>query len=186
MGGKEARTTKQTKISGAGLTGTLRLTLPPDGLAHVLEHAEVDEPSGTWTGLAGPDHRLPIGSDVDVAVLTRLCAGSEIADLVWEAPAELMAGHNHAFYRAMRAFEAADTASAEPHWGDLEAIWSHAWAANYAALEFMQEAGLDHFPPDPPQRWVIASFEHHTSPHGIQLPHVHNIVIAALTRTHSA
>jgi hypothetical protein len=43
----------------------------------------------------------------------------------------------------------------------------------------MQEVGLDFFPPDPPQRWVIASFEHHTSPHGIELPHIHNIVIAA-------
>jgi hypothetical protein len=185
MGAKEARTTRQIKVSGAGLTGTLRLTLPPDRLAHVLEHAEVDEPSGTWTGLVGPEHGLPIGSDVDAAVLTRLCTGSEIADLVWEAPAGLVAGHNQAFYRAMNAFEAEDTTSAEQHWRDLGAIWSHAWAANYAALEVMQEVGLDHFPPDPPQRWVIASFEHHTSPHGIELPHVHNIVIAALVTSTS-
>ena len=39
-------------ISGMGLTGVLRLTWVHDNLAHVLEHCEADEPSGTWTGLA--------------------------------------------------------------------------------------------------------------------------------------
>jgi hypothetical protein len=174
---------RQIKVRDAGLNGTLRLRLLLDSLAHVLEHAEVDEPSGTWTGLAGPFHRVPVGTDVDAATLTRLCAGSDLADLAWEAPAQLAEQHNQAFYRAMHAFAAEDIASAEQHWRDLEAIWSHAWAANYAALELMQHTGLDYFPPDPPQHWVIASFEHHTSPHGIELPHVHNIVIAALTRS---
>jgi hypothetical protein len=45
----------------------------------------------------------------------------------------------------------------------------------------MQRAGLTRFSPAKPQRWVIASFEHHTSPHGIPQPHIHNIVIPALT-----
>ena len=36
-------------ITGMGLTGVLRLTWVHDNLAHVLEHCEADEPSGTWT-----------------------------------------------------------------------------------------------------------------------------------------
>jgi len=40
-------------ISGMGLTGVLRLTWVHDNLAHVLEHCETDEPSGTWT-ITGP------------------------------------------------------------------------------------------------------------------------------------
>jgi hypothetical protein len=36
-------------ISGMGLTGVLRLTWVQDNLAHVLEHSEADETSGTWT-----------------------------------------------------------------------------------------------------------------------------------------
>src|ERR1700683_5565776 len=43
-------------ITGMGLTGVLRLTWVHDNLAHVLEHCEADEPSDTWTGLAGPGY----------------------------------------------------------------------------------------------------------------------------------
>jgi hypothetical protein len=45
----------------------------------------------------------------------------------------------------------------------------------------MQAAGLTRFAPGRPQRWVIASFEHHCGPHGIPHRHIHNIVITALT-----
>jgi hypothetical protein len=62
-------------------------------------------------------------------------------------------------------------------WGQLAALWSQAWSANYQVLELMQKAGLTRFSPAKPQRWVIASFEHHTSPHGLPQPHVHNIAI---------
>jgi hypothetical protein len=48
-------------------------------------------------------------------------------------------------------------------------------------LEFMQGAGLTRFAPVKPQHWVVASFEHHTSPHGLPRPHVHNIVLTSLT-----
>ena len=71
-------------------------------------------------------------------------------------------------------------------WQDVQAIWSRAWAANYASLEYLQRVGLERFAPVKPQRWVIASFEHHTSPHGLRHPHVHNIVIAALTTGHGS
>jgi hypothetical protein len=114
-------------------------------------------------------------------VLRQLAAGSEIADLIWEAPDELAAGHTQVFQAAMRAYQAGDSEHAEQLWEDLRAIWSHAWSANYAVLELMQGTGLTRFSPVKPQRWVIASFEHHTSPHGLPRPHVHNIVIGDLT-----
>jgi hypothetical protein len=66
-------------------------------------------------------------------------------------------------------------------WQQLATLWSKAWSANYQVLELMQKAGLTRFSLAKPQRWVIASFEHHTSPHGLPHPHIHNIVIPALT-----
>lgn len=47
-------------------------------VAHILEHAGIDEPSGTWTGGACPRHGVPLGSDVDLAnlgVMSRSCEG---------------------------------------------------------------------------------------------------------------
>jgi hypothetical protein len=164
-----------------GLTGVLRLTWVHDNLAHVLEHCETDEPSGTWTGLAGPGHGLALGADVDNTMLRQLAGGSEIADLIWEAPDELAGDHAQVFHAAMRAYSAGDSERAEQLWEDLRAIWSHAWSANYAVLELMQGTGLTRFSPVKPQHWVVASFEHHTSPHGLPRPHVHNIVIGGLT-----
>jgi hypothetical protein len=76
-------------IADMGLTGVLRITWVRDNLAHVLDHSHTDETSGTWTGLACPGHGLALGTDVDDATLQRLAAGSEIADLIWEAPDEL-------------------------------------------------------------------------------------------------
>ena len=73
-------------IDGMGLTGVLRITWVQDNLAHVVDHSHSDETSGTWTGLACAGHGLALGTDVDNATLRRLAAGSEIADLIWEAP----------------------------------------------------------------------------------------------------
>lgn len=168
-------------ITAPGLSGALRMTWVHDDLAHVLEHADVDEPSGTWTGLACRDHHLALGGDVDTAALRRLAADGKIADLVWEAPEELAAEHGLAFQVAMQAYHAGNPESAEQQWQQVQAIWSRAWSANYAALELLQNAGLTAFSPVKPQRWVIASFEHHCGPHGLPLPHVHNIVITGLT-----
>ena len=168
-------------IDGMGLTGVLRLTWVQDELAHVLDHSHSDETSGTWTGLACPGHGLSLGTDVDNATLRHLAAGSEIADLTWEAPEELAAEHAWVFQDAMRAHHAGDSERAGQLWEDLQAIWSRAWSANYAVLEFMQGTGLSRFAPVKPQHWVIASFEHHTSPHGLPGPHIHNIAIASLT-----
>jgi hypothetical protein len=168
-------------ITGMGLTGMLRLTWVQDNLAHVLHYSQADETSGTWTGLACPGQGLALGSDVDNAVLRDMAAGSELADLIWEAPDELTADHAQAFRDAMCAHLAGDAERASRLWENLRAIWSHAWSANYAVLEFMQGTGLTQFAPVKPQHWVIASFEHHTSPHGLPRPHVHNIVLTSLT-----
>jgi len=173
-------------ITGMGLTGVLRTTWVHDNLAHVLDHSHTDETSGTWTGLAGPGHGLALGTDVDNATLQRLAAGSEIADLIWEAPDQLTAEHAQVFQAAIRAHHAADSQRANQLWENLQAIWSQAWSANYAVLEFMQGTGLTRFAPVKPQHWVVASFEHHTSPHGLPCPHIHNIAVASLTTAASA
>jgi hypothetical protein len=170
-----------TSIDGAKLTGVLRLTWMSDHLAHVLQHSQTDEPTGTWTGLACPDHGLPLGADVDTATLQRLCAHGDIADLVWEAPADLTAEHGELSLAALQAYWAGNLETGERLWQQAHAIWSRGWLANYEALKLFQAAGLTRFAPVKPQRWVIASFEHHCGPHGVTLPHVHNIVITSLT-----
>ena len=132
-------------------------------------------------GLACPDYDLPLGADVDNETLRGLAIDDKIADLVWEAPEDLAAEHVQAFQAAMQAYEAGHSESAEQHWQQLQATWSQAWAANYAALELLQNAGITTFSAVKPQRWVIASFVNHCSPHGLPHPHVHNIVITGLT-----
>ena len=171
----------RTGTEGPGLGGTLRLTRVPDRLEHVLEHSEADETSGTWTGLACARHGLQIGSDVDNATLIRLAGPGEIADLVWEAPAEFEAEHGRLGMAALQAQLAGRVEEGAQLWEQIAALWSQAWSANCQALELMQNAGLTRFSAAKPQRWVIASFEHHTSPHGLPHPHIHNIVIPALT-----
>ena len=167
-------------ITGMGLTGVLRTTWVQDNLAHILDYSQAGKTSGTWTGLACPGHGLALGADVDNAVLRHLTAGSEVADLTWEAPDELTARHAQAFQAAMRAYHGGSERAGQ-FWEDLRAIWSQAWSANYAVLEFMQGTGLTRFSPVKPQHWVVASFEHHTSPHGLPRPHIHNIVLTSLT-----
>ena len=106
-----------TSIPGAGPSGVLRMTWVRDQLAHVLDHCETDEPSGTWTGLACPDHGLPLGADVDTTTLQRLSArGGELADLIWEAPADLAAGHGQLFQAAIHAYNAGNSGRAQQLW----------------------------------------------------------------------
>ena len=94
---------------------------------------------------------------------------------------ELVAEHGQLLQAAIQAAQDGKTKTAEQLWQQVQAIWSVAWSANYAALKFLQDAGLSRFSPVRPQRWVAASFEHHRGPHGLPHPHVHNIVIIALT-----
>ena len=169
-------------ITGMGLTGVVRMSWVQDDLAHVLEHAHTDETPGTWTGRACPDYGLALGGDVDDTTLRRLAGEGEIADLTWQAPDDITADHGQLFQAAITAYQAAEPGLAEELWEKVGAVWSRAWSANYAALEFLQDTGLSRFSPVKPQRWLAASFEHHTSPHGLPRPHIHNIVVAALTK----
>jgi hypothetical protein len=168
-------------IEGAGLRGVMRLTWVSDHLAHVLEHARTDEPSGAWTGLACPDHGLALGGEVDGAILRRLSARGRTADLTWQAPEDLAAEHGQLVQAAIQAGHAGRSKLADQLWQQVQAIWSLAWSANYAALKLLQDAGLTRFSPVKPQRWVAASFEHHRGPHGLPHPHIHNIVVTALS-----
>jgi hypothetical protein len=170
-----------TSAEGLGLTGTLRLTWVNDHLAHILEHGQADEANGTWTGLACPDHGLAIGSDVDNATLLRLAGQDQLADLIWEPPPEFTADHGQLCVAALQAHESGRAEEGEQLWQQMVALWSHTWSTNYQVLEMMQKAGLTQFSPVKPQRWVIASFGHHTSPHGLPHPHIHNIAIPDLT-----
>jgi hypothetical protein len=159
----------------------LRLTWVADHLTHVLENSEADEASSTWTGLACPDHGLRIGSDVDNATLLRLADQGEIADLVWEALSEFTAEQGQLCAAAIQAHLSGGLEQGEHLWQQATALWAEAWSADYQVLELMQEAGLTRFSTVKPQRWVIASFGHHTSPHGLPHPHIHKFVIPALT-----
>jgi hypothetical protein len=68
------------------------------------------------------------------------------------------------------AYQTADSERADELWEKVRAIWSQAWSANYAVLEFLQGTGLTRFSPVKPQQWMVASFEHHTGPHGLPRP----------------
>jgi hypothetical protein len=118
---------------------------------------------------------------VDTATLLSLSASGDITDLIWEAPADLAAGHGQLLLAAIGAHQAGKHETGERLWQQAHAIWTQAWSANYEVLKLFQAAGLTRFAPVKPQRWVIASFEHHCGPHGLPHPHVHNIVIAPLT-----
>jgi hypothetical protein len=129
------------RIEGAGLRGVMRLTWVEDHLAHVLDHCGTDEPAGAWTGLACQDHGLALGGDVDDATLRRLSAHGAIADLIWEPRPELAAEHGQLLQAAIQAAQDGTPDRREQLWQQVQAIWSLAWSANYAALKFVQDAG---------------------------------------------
>jgi hypothetical protein len=181
MESKEAAAMEETSIDGSRLSGVLRLTWNADHLAHVLEHSQTDEPSGTWTGLASPDHGLAIGADVNTATLQNVFGSGDVADLIWEAPADLTDEHGHLLLTAVQAHQAGKPQTCERLRQQAQNLWTEAWSANYEALKLMQAAGLTRFSPVKPQRWMIASFEHHCGPHGLPSPHIHNVVATSLT-----
>jgi hypothetical protein len=169
-----------TSDRGTTLSPVLRLTWVRDQLAHVLDHMQLGEPSGTWTGLACPDHGLEPGTDVDDTVLQHLAQG-DLADLIWEAPDDFTAEHASAGLAAIQADQAGRLEEGERLWKHSQALWSTAWSANYRAIGLLQASGLTRFSRVKPQRWVVASFEHHCGPHGLLHPHIHNIAITRLT-----
>jgi hypothetical protein len=131
---------------------------------HPRRHRRPHPPAGRVIGLACPAHGLSPGTDVDNAVLRHLAAHGEIADLTWQAPDDITAEHGEVFQAAIQACNAADTERAGQRWEKVQAIWSQAWSANYAALQLLQDTGLTRFSPVKPQQRVVASFEHHHEP----------------------
>ena len=170
-----------TRIEGEGFAGVLCLTWDADHIGHVLAHSQADEPAGVWTGLACMDNGLALGGDVDNATLRRLSGYGEIADLAWEPAAELAGEYGQLCRAAIQAHLAGARETGERLWQQAQALWSLAWSADYQALGLLQEVGLSQFSPVKPQRWLIASFEHNRGSHGLPHPHIHNIVITALT-----
>ena len=119
-------------------------------------------------------------------MLQRLAAHGDIADLIWEAPADFTAEHGQLCQAAIQAYQAGNHETGEQVWQQAHTLWSQAWSANYETLKLMQATGLTRFAPVKPQRWMVASFEHHCGPHGLPSPHVHNIVFSDLTNRASA
>ena len=111
-----------TSDLSATLGPALRLTWVSDQLAHALDHKQLGEPSGTWTGLACPDHGLQPGTDVDDAVLRQLAQG-DLADLVWEAPDDFTAEHASAGLAALRAYQAGNLEEGEQFWHQVQVLW---------------------------------------------------------------
>ena len=161
-------------LAACAWPGTIQVNAPAD-ISHILQHASIDEPSGTWTGSACPQHGRPLGTDVDLAdlgAMHRQSAG--LADMTWyPEPAAA-----DTYLRLLRDW-AADGAR-QPHlhpfdwWvGRVDVMWSYIWAANYRFItEIIEQpsesrggAGL-----------LIASFEHNSSAHGRERPHIHNLV----------
>jgi hypothetical protein len=99
------------------------MTRMQDGLTHVLEHCDADEPSGARPGLPGPDHRLALGSSLDSAALSGMCAHREIAGIIREAPEDLTAEHRQVFEAAMDAYHAEYLKVAEMLWQQVRTIW---------------------------------------------------------------
>jgi hypothetical protein len=56
----------------------------------------------------------------------------------------------------MDAYQAGNIQVAERAWDMVQAIWSRAWAANCAVMDFMEGAGLTRLSPVKQQRRVVA------------------------------
>ena len=144
-------------------------------ISHITAHTSIDEPSGTWTGGACPRHGRPLGTDVnlaDVGEMYRQTAG--LTDMTWypePAAAE-------AYQMLLRQWHEDGARQPRQHpfdwWaGRVTAMWSYIWAANCRFVtEIIEQpsrsrggAGL-----------LVASFEHNSSAHGLEHPHIHNLM----------
>ena len=139
---------------------------------HIAAHAGADEPPGTWTGLACPRHGRPLGSDVALDdVYAMLRQSGTLADYTWHASTELgQLVYRRMVDEAMTAGPGSDRLPHPPAWWQerIDVCWSRAWQANHTFLTVYVQAGG--------QQFVIASFEHNSSDHGLESPHVHNLV----------
>ena len=161
-------------LAACAWPGAIQMNTHAD-ISHITAHTSIDEPSGTWTGGACPRHRRPLGSDValaDLGEMHRQSAG--LTDMTWypePAAAE-------AYQMLLRQWR--EDGAREPHqhpfdwWANrVTVMWSYIWAANCRFVaEIMEQptrskggAGL-----------LVASFEHNSSAHGLERPHIHNLM----------
>jgi hypothetical protein len=143
-------------------------------ISHILKHAGIDEPTGTWTGGACPRLGRPPGTDVNLADLGEMHRQSGgLSDFTWQpepAAADI-------WLRLIRDWQEDGTRDPHDHpydwWAErVKAAWSRIWVANCRFVtEILEgpsrESGGDGL--------AVASFEHNSSPHGLQRPHVHNL-----------
>jgi hypothetical protein len=163
-------------VAAMAWPGEIQLNKRAD-VSHILHHAGADEPSGTWTGGACARHGRPPGSDVALADLGEMHRQSDgLADMTWYP--EPVA--SEVYLRLLREWR--EDGERQPHrhpfdwWAErAAAVWSYMWAANCRCVTEIIEkpvrdrggAGL-----------LIASFEHNSSAHGLERPHVHNLMPA--------
>jgi hypothetical protein len=144
-------------------------------VGHILQHTGVDEPSGTWTGGAGSRRGRTLGSDVDLADLGAMQRqGAGLVDFTWE-PEPVAAD---VYLQLLREWGEDGGRQAPQHpfewWANrVSVMWSYIWAANCRYVTEILEG---------PSRerggngLLVASFEHNSSEHGRERPHVHNLV----------
>jgi hypothetical protein len=154
--------------------GEIRVCVNAD-ISHILKHTGTGEPSGTWTGGACARHGRPVGSDVNLADLGEIHRQSGgLADMTWYPEAVT----SDAYLRLLREWR--EDGKREPHqhpfgwWAQRsEAMWSYIWAANYQVVTEIIEKPVRDRGSD---GYLIASFEHNSSAHGLERPHVHNLM----------
>jgi hypothetical protein len=161
-------------LAAACWPGTLQINTRAD-IRHILQHASVDEPSGTWTGGACQQHGRALGADVDLADLGEMHRQSAgLIDVTW-SPEPAAAD---TYLRLIREWHADGDRQPHQHpfdwWaGRVETMWSYIWSANYRSITEIIER---------PARsrgaagFLIASFEHNSSAHGLEQPHIHNLM----------
>ncbi len=161
-------------LAASARPGAIQINATAD-IRHIAEHTGADEPSGTWTGGACPRHGRPIGTDVDLADLRAVYRQTGgLIDVTWypePAAAE-------AYKMLLRQW--GEDGDRQPHqhpfdwWAQRAgAMWSYIWDANYRAVtEIIEEPSRS----KGGEGYLVASFEHNSSAHGLERPHVHNLM----------
>ena len=111
----------------------------------------------------------------------RRLAQGDLADLVWEAPDDFTAEHASSASPRSEPTKPVSSKKASDSGSKRRPCGPAPGQPTTRPSELLQAAGLTRFSPVKPQRWVIASFEHHCGPHGLPHPHIHNIVMTGLT-----
>lgn len=144
-------------------------------VSHILHHTGIDEPSGTWTGGACARHGRPVGSDVALADLGEMHRESGgLTDLTWYP--EPVA--SDVYLRLLREWQEDGARQSHRHpfdwWAErAAAMWSYIWAANCRAVaEIIEQPTRSRGG----EGLLVASFEHNSSAHGLERPHVHNLM----------